>query len=451
MNLLLEKRPSGTYYFRQTFMVDKKQVAKRINLKTSSIKIAKLLAIQLLAKIQMDKIKKFDAQYDNDGNLIKVNVDTSNTEDIKAFMLLQQQMEDSRAFKHKRELERLKIEVEIEELKRDKSQDKANEDLFIKLTNNLSGETIENLVDTYFKDLTVSNAQTRSKYLRIITNFKNYCLKKNLKYLNQLERKFVKTYIELLKKENQEDKNIKNIMGVLGTFFRVQIRDGETTNPNPFTGHKFTIVEEEKKRENLTIAELNKIFSSEFVKSNQQNRFIILLLLTTACRPNEICQLMANDIYQETDGDIYIIDINDNGFDKTLKNRASKRKLYLSDVLIKNNFLKYLKSRANKRLFDLTKTENKNFSVIFSDSFSKLLRTELDIKEKVLYSFRHTSNDRLKQNLVNKEIREDLLGHTPAGVNGKTYSQKYNAKMLKEHTQEILKYKEIESSIFKID
>lgn len=50
MNLYLEKRPDGTYYFRQTKLVNKKQVVKRISLKTRSAKIAKLLAIQLLAK-----------------------------------------------------------------------------------------------------------------------------------------------------------------------------------------------------------------------------------------------------------------------------------------------------------------------------------------------------------------------------------------------------------------
>jgi len=443
MNLLLEKRTDGTFYFRQTKVVNNKQVAKRINLKTRSIKTAKILAIQILARLHMDKFNKFDAVYDKQGNLVKVNVDTTNTEDMTAFMLLQQQMEDSRAAKHKRELERLKIESELAELKRDKSQDKANEDLYVKLTHSFSGETLQALIDTYFEELTVKNVQTRSKYQRIITNFQKFCSSLDIRYLNQLDRKIAKSYIVALRKEKQADKNIKNIMGVLGTFFRTQITNGETNAPNPFSGHNYDIDESEENREPFTIEELNLIFNSDFVKNNQQNKFILLLLLTTACRPNEICQMMASDIYKDTTQDFYIIDINKNGHGKTLKNKSSERKLYLNQLLVENGFLQYLETRTNKRLFDLNKPADKNYSVFFSEDFTKLLRVELNIKKKVLYCLRHTTNNRLKQNLINKEIREDMLGHTPEGENAKTYSQRFNPSMLRNKTQEILTYGEL--------
>ncbi|MGP1716821.1 MAG: site-specific integrase [Methylophilus sp.] len=451
MKLFLEKRTDGTFYFRQTKIVNNKQIAKRINLKTRCIKTARILAIQILARLQMDKFKKFDAVYDNQGNLIKVNVDTSNPEDMKSFMLLQQQIEDSRAFKHKRELEMLRAEAELAELKRDKSQDESNKELYVKLTQQYSGETLEVLIDTYFKKLKVKNVQTRSKYLRIVTNFHKYCLERGIKYLNQIDRKnVVLVYIEYLKATKQPQKNIKNIMGVLGTFFRKQIANGETTNSNPFNGHDFDI-EDEEGRLPFTTEELDKIFKSDFVRSNQQNKFILLLLLTTGARPNEICQLMAEDIYKDISGDFHILDINDDGYEKTLKNRASKRKIYIHQLLIDHGFLDYLGTRSNKRLFDLKKPKGKNFSVIFSEDFTELLRSELEIKVKVLYCFRHTCINRLKQHKINVEIREDLTGHTPEGVNGKTYSQKFSAEMLRNETQEILKYKEIESSFFEFD
>lgn len=447
MKLYLEKRPDGTYYFRQTKLVNKKQVVKRISLKTRSVKIAKLLAIQLLAKITMDKINKFEAEYDSKGNLIKLNV--ADEADKQNFMDIQMMIEGHKAALHKRELDRLELEARIdkvktdnEEAKRDKSQDQAKEELYLKLSQKYSGETLQNLIDTYFEELTVKSIQTRQKYLRIISKFNNFCLSKEIKYLSQLDRKFVKTYITHLRKEKQKDKNIKNMMGVLTTFFKVQIVNGETTNPDPFTGHNFDIDDEEG-RLPFTIEELNKIFNSSFVKDNQQNKFILLLLLTTGARPNEICQLMAHDIYKDTSGDFHILDINDDGYEKTLKNRASKRKIYIHQLLIDHGFLDYLGTRTNKRLFDLTKPTNKNFSVFFSEDFSELLRDELEIKVKVLYCFRHTAINRLKQNKVNHEIREDLTGHTPEGVNAKTYTQKYDPAMLRSETQELLFFREV--------
>lgn len=447
MKLYLEKRPDGTYYFRQTKLVNKKQVVKRISLKTRSVKIAKLLAIQLLAKIQMDKIKKFEVEYDSKGNLIKLNV--ADEADKQNFMDIQMMMEGHKAALHKRELDRLELEARIdkvkadnEEAKRDKSQDAAKEKIYLKLSQQYGGETLQTLIDTYFEELTVKSIQTHQKYLRIITNFHNFCLSKNIIYLNQFDRKFVKTYIDHLRKEKQKDKNIKNMMGVLTTFFKVQIVNGETTNPDPFTGHNFDIDDEEG-RLPFSIEELIKIFNTDFVKNNQQNKFILMLLLTTGARPNEICQLMAHDIYKETIEDICIIDINDDGYEKTLKNRVSRRKIYLHQLLIDHGFLEYLDTRKNKRLFDLSKPTDKNFSVSISEDFSEILRNELEIKVKVLYCFRHTANNRLKQSLVNKEIREDLLGHTPEGENAKTYTKKFSPVMLKNATQEFLFFREV--------
>lgn len=448
MKLYLEKRPDGTYYFRQTKLVNKKQVVKRISLKTRSVKIAKLLAIQLLAKIQMDKIKKFEAEYDSNGNLIKLNV--ANEADKQNFMDIQMMIEGHKAALHKRELEKLELEARIdkvkadnEEAKRDKTLDDQNSKLYEKLSNKFSGETLEVLIDTYFKKLKVKNVQTRQKYLRIITNFHKFCLEKGIKYLSQIDRKeVVLVYIDYLRQKQQTEKNIQNIMGVLGTFFRKQISNGETTKANPFNGHEFDIDDEEG-RLPFTIEELNKIFNSSFFKDNQQNKFILLLLLTTGARPNEICQLMSHDIYKDTSGDFHILDINDDGYEKTLKNRASKRKIYIHQLLIDHGFLDYLATRSNKRLFDLTKPKDKNFSVFFSEDFSELLRNELGIKIKVLYCFRHTAINHLKQNKINKEIREDLTGHTPEGENAKTYTQKFSPAMLKNETQEFLFFREV--------
>lgn len=453
MNLFIEKRPDGTYYFRQTKLVNKKQVAKRINLKTRSVKIAKLLAIQLLAKIQMDKIKKFEAEYDSKGNLVKLNID--NEEDKNNFVEIQLMVEQHKAAQHKRELEKLELEARVkqvklsnDEAKRDKSFDNQNIALYEKLTTQFAGDTLNNITKLYLENISVTQG-VYDKYKRVINKFVEFCSNKDIKFLGQIDRKLVFAYVvHLRKNEKMADKTIKNMLGVLSTFFNFQISAGETTATNPFVGHKLNA--EEESREPFTIEELNRIFASELVQNNLQTKFILLLLLTTGARPNEVCQLNTDDIYLEkdtnTNEELYIIRIKaDKASNQSLKTKNSARKIYLHDLLIKHQFLEYLKNRTDIKLFDLKKPTHKGYSVFFSETFTRLLRDTLDIKTKVLYCIRHTSNDRLKQAMVDKVIREDLLGHTPEGQNEKAYTQKHSALNLRKYTQDILYYHEVDS------
>ncbi|WP_019880727.1 MULTISPECIES: phage integrase SAM-like domain-containing protein [unclassified Methylophilus] len=454
MNLYLEKRPDGTYYFRQTKLVNKKQVVKRISLKTRSAKIAKLLAIQLLAKIHMDKINKFGVEYDSKGNLIKLDI--ANEEDKNNFLETQIFLEQHRVAQHKRELEILELEARVnkvktdnEEAKRDKSLDAQNLALHEKLSNKFAGAPLKDIFEAYLTDISVT-AGVHGKYRRVISDFIKFCADDEVRYLSQVDRKLVFSYIVYLrKKENMTDKTIKNRLGVLSTFFNFQFSAGQTIAANPFIGHKIK-PEDEESRQPFTIKELNQIFASNFVKNNQQNKFILLLLLTTAARPNEICQLNVDDVYIENDSntneELYIIRIKrDVLTNQTVKTRTSKRRVYLHELLIKNQFLEYLKTRSGIKLFDLNKPADKGYSAFFSEDFTKLLREDLKIEKKVLYCFRHTSNNRLKQALVNEVIREDLLGHLPAGENEKTYTQQHSPVNLRNATQEILYYREVTS------
>ncbi len=448
MKLFLEKRLDGTYYFRQTKIVSGKQISKRFSLKTRHKKEAQFLAIQILAKLQMDKIKKFDVELDSTGNLKKVNVDGNNPDDIKAFMQFQEQLEASRAFKHQRELELLQFQQQQKQQQFEKTFDSKKLDLYSELNTTLNkGETVKYLVNKYLNEIKVTPG-VHYKYTRVLNKFADFaCIQEHI-FFEQIDRKLVAAFISHLRtNEKKEDKTIKNMLGVLSTFFNFQISVGETKNPNPFTGHKLKA--EEEKREPFTIDELNAIFSSDFVKQNEQNKFILLLLLTTGARPNEICQLMASDIYEAVDEatkqKLYVIDIDKKEVTQSLKNKSSKRKIYLHQLLIDSGFLVYLSTRKHKMLFDLTKPTRKNFSVFFSEKFTDLLRDELKIKEKVLYCLRHTANNRLKQNMIPQEVREDLIGHSSTGTNAKIYTQKLAPMALKKLTEEILYFREVAS------
>lgn len=60
-----------------------------------------------------------------------------------------------------------------------------------------------------------------------------------------------------------------------------------------------------------------------------------------------------------------------------------------------------------------------------------------------MYCFRHTVMTRLKQNLVNLQIIQDLVGHTGESTAEIYYQDKHLIETLKSQTHDILTYKEI--------
>ncbi|WZB69152.1 hypothetical protein WJ968_20995 [Achromobacter xylosoxidans] len=116
----LEQR-RGYYYFRQVAIINGKQKAKRISLKTKDLKIAKMLSIQILASIfQMNK--KFEVQYDDNNNIKSINV--KDEADHRLYMEYEEMRQKHLAFKHKQELEKLEAQAKI---KKEEDERKAKE------------------------------------------------------------------------------------------------------------------------------------------------------------------------------------------------------------------------------------------------------------------------------------------------------------------------------------
>lgn len=463
MNLYLEKRPSGIYYFRQTRRIDKKQVVKRVSLKTRDIKLARHLAIQLIADIQMDKYKKFDVEYHQDGTIKKLNI--NGADDLQAYREYSAEynkaLEDSRQARHRIEQERIELEAsirrrnaELEEAKRDKSEDAATIALREKLMN--MPVSMPRLLKEYLENIQVTEG-VKGRYRRNIQTFIEYSNIQGVKALTEVTRKFVHSYIGYLRQsKDKEDKTIKLELNVLSTFFNYQYKAGEIDKNNPFSGH--VLKYESEPRTPFTADELDKIFSSSLM-NNEQARFILLLLLTSSARPNEICQLDGNDIVLETDIEtgqpIYVIKIRPEAYDedgvtpidtkKSVKTPHSKREIYLHNLLIQNGFVDYLETRKNKKLFDLKLTKQKTFATQFSEDFTRVLRDELKIPKKTLYCFRHTSCNLLARKRVVTFARENLMGHLPKGENEGTYTQKLSPQELKDLTEEPLYFHSVKS------
>lgn len=444
MALNLEKRLDGTFFFRRTYLKDGKQKALRVSLKTKSYKTAKILAIQILAGVEMDKllanilsnpssIKKLEVEYDDKRDIKKVVV--NNDADKQYFLEVQESIEKQRQAEHQRTIELIKLQRQIPASDHVSNTTKLNETV------------ISELLDEYISSSKIT-PDVLSKYKRVIGDFVAFCKKSEIYYLHQVTRKIANTYLKDMRNSGKEDKTIKNYFGVLNTFWNFQIKTGEIETLSPFSGHNFNI--DEEAREPFTIEELNKIFASDFVIENMQNKFILLLLLTTGARPNEICQLWTDDVFQKIDESsgqpIWIIRITKNvKRGQTLKTKPSNRIIYLNDLLIQKGFIDYLQSKPLGMLFKLTKPTNKTWSAFFSSDFTDLLRNQLKIDNKVLYCFRHTANNRLKDKLVPSEAREDLLGQEQVGTNKKVYSIPHSPIKLKQLTEAHLFFDEVTS------
>lgn len=452
---MLEKRRFGVYYFRQVYERNGKQVVRRFSLKTTDIVVAKFLALQFKARIEMidyNNIKKFDISYDEKGNIKSVSVkDDSDAQNLADFMKLQ---ELHKAQAHKRDIEKIKLQqmmLEEEEAKRKRQEylesPKGREmsDLYEKLEKKLKPkeeapvDKLTPLKDSYIKELTTTE-NTKYKYNNFISKFIDYCIAHNVYDVGNIDRKLTYSYLLFLRKEQEKsDNTIKNIFNTLSTFFNHLIQVGETTASNPFVGHKLNV--EESGRQPFTNEELEKIFSSNDIRENQKLFFISLLLLTTGARPNEICQLWTDDIIIEN-GIVKIRITENKSRGQTLKNKSSDRVIYLHPMLEHFGFLDYLKKKNLGMIFDLKKPTKKTYSTFISEDFTGIIRS-LGIESKTMYCFRHTVINRLKQSKILQSISEDLVGHEGKGTNATVYSQQHSAENLKEETEKILIYSEI--------
>lgn len=378
--LNLEKRTNGVYYFRQTVMFNSKQVSKRISLKTRDKRVAKFLAIQLKARIEMidlNNVRVFEISYDENNNIKNVKVtDENDSKNLQEFLKLK---ETHVVEQHKRDIEKLKLEQELKS-KNDfveSSQGQNAISLYEKLQNSLTNKDIEikssleSLNKTYIENLTVSKA-VKYKYDSVISKFVAYCDSQNVKSIDKIDRKFTFSYIQFLRKtDKKNDKTIKNIFNVLSTFYNNLLVTGETKEINCFSGHKFDV--EKIKRQAFTKNDLDKIFTQELYNSNKKMFFVCLLLLTTGARPNEICQLWTDDIIKVDD--FYTIRITENEKrDQKVKNKSSNRVVYLNQLLIDFKFIEYVKSVKFGLLFELTRPDIKNYSTFISEDFTKILR-----------------------------------------------------------------------------
>lgn len=149
-----------------------------------------------------------------------------------------------------------------------------------------------------------------------------------------------------------------------------------------------------------------------------------LLAYYTGARVEELAQLHLKD-FQAIDG-IYYIHINDEADDKSVKNRASVRRVPLHSHLIELGFIDYVNHlQKTERVFPkLTQGSGKKYSNRVSKWLSDHFRDDLGINPaiKPMHGFRHTFKTLARANSIPKDVVDTLQGHSGGDV-AETYGE----------------------------
>jgi len=182
--------------------------------------------------------------------------------------------------------------------------------------------------------------------------------------------------------------------------------------------------------------ELKLLFESGKYQNGEFTRdadyWVPLMGFFTGARQSELCQLYVSDIRKDTTKQFWLVDINDKGPDKSLKNESSRRKVPIHPTLEKLGFLEFVELARKNEQIRLFPAENRNKRGEFN-AFSKRFNLYLGkvgiSKDATLrlnfHSFRHTLQTDLIDQGFEEYIVNQLVGHSPAKSSHsiKTYSK----------------------------
>lgn len=148
-----------------------------------------------------------------------------------------------------------------------------------------------------------------------------------------------------------------------------------------------------------------------------------LLGLYTGARLREIAQLDVADIRHE--GEIWYLDINGDGPNKSLKTPAAKRRVPVHSDLIRLGFLDWVAAKPKgQRLFpSFTFNAKEGYGRNLGRWFNTVFLPGLGMKESglVFHSLRHTMVTRLAQAGVPEPLFQEIVGHERQGVAQQVY------------------------------
>lgn len=284
--------------------------------------------------------------------------------------------------------------------------------------------------------------------------------------LNETDaRKLKDSLPTLLRKNARSDSQGTNIE----IYYRLFNRIAEEALNDRFISKPLKISATRTKKSKISKpfsdADLKSLFDSWPYRKNEQiandahsYRFWLMpLALFTGGRLNELCQLRAHDIYEDSHG-VATMSINDNGFNKALKNEQSRREIPICSALRDMGFLDFVKERrlvsGNDGLLfaELTYQPTHHFSREPSRFYCGVRTGEGFIGAACPHtieggwnfkSFRRTFVLRLEASGVPSSTIAYLLGHRSAApeVTNRHYLNRPQSLAMRDHLEQGLAYK----------
>jgi len=160
-----------------------------------------------------------------------------------------------------------------------------------------------------------------------------------------------------------------------------------------------------------SVPELTKLFNDKIFQLQHcepSEFFLPLLGLYTGARLNELCQLHTTDVREIAD--VWVIDINDDDEQKSIKTKDSRRVVPIHPELIRLNFLKYVHQLKPGRVFPNLEFKYGKFSSDYTKRFGTV-RRRAKIQDNDFYSFRHLFSAELEKLEIAEHLVASLLGH----------------------------------------
>lgn len=282
---------------------------------------------------------------------------------------------------------------------------------------------------------------SRDDFLRVIDIFKKF--PKHVNKVKGLRDKPLNEILTLIQRDELKDYKALDVTTVnknitrFNAVFRYSLQHGYIT-VNYADGLKVKGKKSPKEQRKIYEPyELTKWFTSplyceypdEKILERPERFWVPLIMMLNGCRPNEVCQLYKEDIY-EVDG-IWCIDINREK-DKSVKTDEGVRIVPIHPFLIELGFLSYVKSVQHERIWsNLRKSNNdwEGYAYLFNKWSERYNRKYISTdKKKVPYSLRHNFITNLKEQDVSESLVAEITGHVVEGMTYGRYGKAYSVK-----------------------
>ncbi len=223
---------------------------------------------------------------------------------------------------------------------------------------------------------------------------------------------------------------VKGKLQETSTFFKYLIRL-EVTDINPFFGLKVQCDGKEHVRLPLSNQQLCLWFSLKCYKLGKSKSpyhyWVPLILRYTGARLNEICQLLAVDVF-ERDGN-WFIEIRATSEGQTLKTANAKRFVPVSNELIRLGFIEFAQKSRGCLFPELPLIKGRRSPN--ATKWAIYWRGKLGLGRGYdLHSLRHNFINELKNSGVAEEVAAEIVGHNHHAFTYTTYGHQYSNEIL---------------------